>query len=43
MHFQRVNVFETGSTLPDDHAVGLAATTPCRLLLCTVLRNSAIK
>jgi hypothetical protein len=37
-----VNVFQRDVRLPGRYEVSLAATTPCRLQLCTVLGRSAI-
>ena len=39
----RANVFETRITLPGRSVASLAATTPCRLQLCTVSGSSASK
>jgi hypothetical protein len=39
----RVNVYETGITVPGHSEVSLAAAMPCHLQLCVVLRSSTSK
>ena len=43
LYSQKVNVFDTGITLPGYSEVSLAATALCHLTLCTILGSSSSK